>query len=66
MKIIDEHIDDVFEIYFSEFYLEGQQVRLCEQIRLREQFNKLMKLEVVDMPYWFVTKLIENNYDIHG
>lgn len=58
---ITRDTEKLFEIYFKEFYLEGQQIRLCEQIRLKEQLNKLLKLEIVDMPYWFVSKLRENN-----
>lgn len=62
---IYEHRDKVFEIYFNEFYEEGQQVRLCEQIRLREQLDGLLKLETTDMPYWFVCRLKNNGFKIN-
>jgi hypothetical protein len=64
MKNIQEHIEEVFELYFTEFYQLGQKVRLCEQIRLQNELNKMLKLETIDMPYWFVIKLEYNGFKI--
>jgi hypothetical protein len=64
MKNIQEHIKQVFELYFTEFYQLGQHVRLCEQIRLQEELRKMLKLETTDMPYWFVKKLEDNGFKI--
>jgi hypothetical protein len=64
MKNINEHKEEVFGLYFTEFYQLGQQVRLCEQIRLEDQLNNMLKLETMDMPYWFVTKLEDNGFKI--
>tara|TARA_R110000822_G_scaffold441_1_gene2085 strand:- start:11 stop:220 length:210 start_codon:yes stop_codon:yes gene_type:complete len=59
MKKIEDNIEELFKIYKNKFGFPPS-----ENLNLRKEFNIIIKQKIDYMPYWFVLKLIELDYDI--
>ena len=64
MKNIYDDKERLFEVYLKNFKEQGEQIKLCEQIVLKKEFNDMMKLECKYMPWWFIEKVLSIGYEI--
>ncbi len=56
----DTNKERLYEIYRRKFGVED-----FASCSLRKEFNQIMLLKYEMMPYWFVLKLIEMDFDIN-
>ena len=63
MKNIYDNKEQLFEVYLKNFKEDGEQIKLCEQIALKKEFNAMMKLNYKYMPWWFIEAVLDIGYE---
>jgi hypothetical protein len=63
MKNIYDNKEQLFEVYLKNFKEKGEQIKLCEQIVLKKEYNEMMMLDYKYMPWWFIEEVLSIGYE---